>query len=499
MLEAVGQAFAHLAVPGNFLLVCMGVVVGIVLGVTPGVGATIGVSLILPLLWAIDPGTGIVVLVAIHSAVMTAGSIPAILVRVPGSILAVATMQDGYPMTQKGQGARAMGAALTSSALGGIIAVPLALLMLGAIKPIVLALTSPELALLCVLGLSFLAVIGDPKNKLKNLMAGVIGIMIAMVGVQAATGTYRYTFGSVYLSSGFDLVTVALGIFAMGEIFDLFLKGKGTVALEKVAVKMGDVLQGVLDVFRHWWLWLRCAVIGYVIGVIPGVGGELGIFAAYGYGQKSSKHPERWGTGIVEGVIAAESANNATVGGALLTTLAFGIPGEAIMALILGAFLIYGIVPGEAMFTFQLSLTVQMLIGLAVANLLAALFCFPFLSRLARIAFLDTKFHFAILACFVMAATFANSMILTDVLAVVPLGLLGLALKRFGYSLPCFILGFVLGGLFEKYFWLAIKLQGATFFISSPYAIALTVLIILAFTLGYVRQVVGAIGRLVKR
>lgn len=495
MVEAVGQAFAHLLDPGTVLLVCLGVVIGIVLGVTPGVGATIGVSLIMPMLWAIDPGTGIVMLVAIHSAVMTAGSIPAILVRVPGSILAVATMQDGYPMTQKGQGARAMGASLTSSALGGILAVPLALLMLGAIKPIVLALTSPELALLCILGLSFLAVIGGSENKLKNLMAGVVGIMVSMVGLQAATGTYRYNFGSVYLSSGFDLVTVALGIFAMGEIFDLFIKGKGTVALKKVTVRTRDVMQGVLDVFRHWWLWLRCSVIGYVIGVIPGVGGELGIFAAYGYGQRSSKHPEKWGTGIVEGVIAAESANNATVGGALLTTLAFGIPGEAIMALILGAFLIYGIVPGEAMFGSNLNLTVMMLIGLAFANLLAAIFCMPFLSRLAKIAFLDTKFHFCILACFVSAATFANSMILTDIIAIIPLGLLGLALKRFGYSLPCFILGFVLGSLFEKYFWLALKIKGGFFFVSSPYAIALTAIIVLAFTAGYLKKAYSKVRR----
>ena len=482
MVEAFAHALSVLFEPGNFLLICVGVAIGIILGATPGIGATIGVSLILPMLWAIEPGTGIIVLVAIHSAVMTSGLIPSILVRVPGSILAVATMQDGYPMTQKGEGARAMGAALASSAFGGIISVPLAIAMLKVIKPIVLALSYPELTLLCVLGLSFLAVIGGSENKIKNLMAGVLGIMISMVGLQTGTGTYRYTFGSVYLSNGFDLATIALGIFAMGEIFDLFIKGKGSISLTKVAVKTRDVLQGVLDVFRHWWLWLRCSVIGYVIGLIPGVGGELGIFIAYGYGQRTSKHPEKWGTGIVEGVIAPEAADNSTVGGTLLTTLSFGIPGEAIMALILGAFLIYGIVPGEQMFTSHLSLTLQMLIGLALANLLAGLFCLPFLSRLAKVAFLDTKYHFAVLACFVTAATFANSLILMDVLFLVPLGLLGLGLKRFGYSLPCFILGFVLGGLFEHYLWLSLKIDGLGFVFSSTYTVIIVFFILVAFS-----------------
>jgi TctA family transporter len=482
MVEAFIHASSVLFDPGNLLLICVGVAIGIILGATPGIGATIGVSLILPMLWAIDPGTGIIVLVAIHSAVMTSGMIPSILVRVPGSILAVATMQDGYPMTQKGEGARALGAGLASSAFGGIISVPLALVMLKVIKPIVLALSYPELTLLCVLGLSFMAVIGGSENKIKNLMAGVLGIMISMVGLQTGTGTYRYTFGSVYLSTGFDLVTIALGIFAMGEIFDLFIKGKGSISLTKVAVKTRDVLQGVLDVFRHWWLWLRCSIIGYVIGLIPGVGGELGIFIAYGYGQRSSKHPEKWGTGIVEGVIAPEAADNSTVGGTLLTTLAFGIPGEAIMALILGAFLIYGIVPGEQMFTTHLSLTLQMLIGLALANLLAGLFCLPFVSSLAKVAFLDTKYHFAVLACFVTAATFANSLILMDVFFLVPLGLLGLGLKRFGYSLPCFILGFVLGGLFEHYLWLSLKIDGFGFVFSSTYTIIIFFFIVVAFS-----------------
>ncbi|MFO7773158.1 MAG: tripartite tricarboxylate transporter permease [Dehalococcoidia bacterium] len=483
MFEAFVQGFAHLfAQPETILLLCLGVLAGIVLGITPGVGGLLGVSLALGLIRGMDPAAGLLILMGIYSAVMTGGTLPAVLMNVPGSVVNAATIADGYPMAQRGEGARALGAAFTSSALGGIVGVVFALLMLPVIVPLVLALRPPELALLMLLGLSFLASLGGGEARMKNLMVGMLGILVSLIGVQPSTGLYRYTFGSHHLFPGISLLVIALGIFGMGEMMDLFLKGSPAIsALEKTKVKLRDTFEGVKDVFRNWWLWLRCSVIGYVIGVIPAIGGATSTFVAYGYGNKASKHPEQWGKGCVEGVIAPEAANNAGVGGALLTTMAFGIPGDSVLALILGALLIFGIVPGRALLTESPDLVFTVLIGIALANILAVLFMLPGISHLTKITATPFKFIFSIVLALIAASAFTADRAIMHVFLLIPFGVLGVCMKSFGYSLPCFLLGFILGGIFEHYLWLALIIRGPLFFLSSPISIALILVIIASF------------------
>ena len=369
----------------NILLLSLGVLLGLLVGLIPGLGAMVGMSLVLPLIWFMSPEKGLLVLLGINSAVMTGGSITAILVGIPGAATNAATVLDGYPMTQRGEGARAVGASLCSSGVGGVLSVVFACAMIFLVVPLVLIMKSPELTLLIVIGLSFMAGgVGSSGAKTKNLIAGMVGILVSLIGIQSTTGALRYTFGVPYLFSGIDLVVLCLGIFGLGEIMDVFLKGETSITTAEMAkVRMKDLLEGFKDTFRHWWLTLRCSVIGYLLGVLPGIGGMIGVFLAYGFGKKVSKRPEEWGKGCVEGVIAPESSNNAVVGGATLTTLAFGIPGSSPMALVLATFLVYGIIPGRPLITEKLPLVFIILLGIAVANVLAVLFCMPLVSPLA--------------------------------------------------------------------------------------------------------------------
>lgn len=485
VLQGFSQGFLELFGFSNVLFLSVGVLLGIILGVTPGLGALIGISLVLPVIWFMEAGAGILMLIGIHAAVMTAGVVPTILMRIPGAPTNIATLADGYPMAERGEGARALGAALCSSALGGIVSVVLALLMVPLIVPLVLALGSPELTLLMLLGLSFLAALGTGEARIKNMIAGMAGILVSLIGIQDSTGLYRYTFGSAYLYDGVSLLLIALGVFAMAEIIDLSLQGRSTIAsaTDTAKVKMRDIFEGMKDVFRHWGLWFRSSVLGYIVGVIPGIGGTISIFMAYGWGMKTSKHPEKWGKGCVEGVIAPEAANNSSVGGSVLTTLAFGVPGDSVMALIMGAFLIFGVTPGKELLTVNLNLAAMIIIGVALANLLAVLFILPAVSTLTKTTKIHYKYLFCILLVLITASAFTESRNMTDIFVIIPLGIIGVCMKRFGYSLACFILGFILGGLFEHYLWMSLRIFGPFFFLSSPICIAFVLLLTGLFVL----------------
>lgn len=272
--------------------------------------------------------------------------------------------------------------------------------------------------------------------------------------------------GSVFLLDGFSIITVVIGLFALPELVDLATKRR-PISLDKrlAGRKMwGDVWEGVKDVFRHFRVFLMGTIVGYVIGIIPGVGAETAPFVAYAQAKQLSKHPERFGTGIVEGVIAPESANNAKEAGALLTTLAFGIPGSAVMAILLGAFFLVGIVPGPGMLTDNLALSFTMLLGIAFANLMAGIVCLVFAPFATKITTVHPDYLFPVILVFALTGAYAAGEQILNLAVVIGFAVVGLFMNRFGYSKPAFLLGFVLGMLFEHYFWHALQLQGPLFF-----------------------------------
>lgn len=480
ILEAFAQAFQNLGDVAVLLPVIVGVVVGLIFGIIPGIGPFLAMALFLPFAFAMRPEQALPFMVALSTVGFIGGSITAILLNIPGTGPNAATLIDGFPMSQKGEAGRALGAALMSSGLGGLVPVFLALAMVPLVVPMVMAIRSADMVFIILLGLSFIGVLAT-GSMIKGLISGGLGLLISFIGFQAITAVPRFTFDSLYLYDGIGLIPLALGLFALPEMITLAARG-GAIAKTGVVIKgMHDVWQGAKDVFHHWTVWLRSTIIGYIIGIIPGVGAEAATFVAYGQAKQTSKHPERFGSGAIEGVIAPESANNAKEAGALLTTLALGIPGSAIMALLLGAFFMVGLVPGPEMITRHLDLSLTLLLVIAVSNIIAVAICFPLARHLARVAYVPGRILVPLVLVIALAGVFAYKELFNDLIVSLIFGALGLAMKRFSYNRPALFLGFVLGHLFEEYLFIALQAEGPLFFLR-PISLTLIFIIIALFT-----------------
>jgi len=397
---------------------------------------------------------------------------------------------DGFPMTRKGEGNRAIGAAVTASMAGGAIPVFLALAMIPVLLPILMAFQSPEMAILILVGISFVTLLTQ-ESTIRGLASAALGVLIALIGYQGSTGVYRYTFGSLFLYDGLSIATFALGLFGLAELFDIKLKGEETIAkVEAKAAGLAQVFQGTKDVWIHKWLWFRSTLIGYLVGLVPGIGAETAIWIAYGQAKYTAKNPEKFGTGCIEGVIAPESSNNAKESGSLLTTMAFGIPGSSLMALLMGAFLMVGVVPGPKMLTDHLPLALTLLLGIAICNVIGGiicLFCAPLLTKITRI---HIDFVFSMIIAVIFIAAYAIEQSLLNVLVVLVLGIFGVIMKRFSFSRPALLLGFVLGGLSELYTLRSVRLYGALFFLR-PICLVLIAIAVVTFCYPYIKRTVS--------
>lgn len=489
IIDAFVQALQGFLHPGIWWYMFLGTAMGLIFGVIPGLTGIIAMSLLLPFVFRMTPDQALPVFVAIGATAYTGGSITAVLLNVPGTSANAATLLDGFPMTQKGQGARALGAALGASGMGGIISVIFALVMVPIVLPLIYAIHSAEMVLLILMGISFIAVVSK-GSMLKGLIAGAIGIVISLVGLHVISGTLRFAFGTVYLTEGLPLIPIVLGLFAVPEMIFL-ATGGGTLAQTRdVTLSARGVIEGVKDVFRHWGLWLRSSIIGYIVGVIPGVGAGTAIWVAYGQAKQTSKHPEKFGTGIVEGVIAPESSNNAKEGGALLTTLALGIPGSADMVVFLGALITLGIRPGPDMLTTYLPLSMSLLQVLFITSLLGAAICLVAAPYMARIATIPARILVPIVAVVIFIGTFANEGRIQDLITLLIFSVIGLAMVKYDFSRPALVLGFVLGNLFEKYLSLALNTDGPLFF-TRPISLVIIFIIIGLFLYDPIRKRLG--------
>ncbi len=485
VLEGFVQALQFLVQPDFLLAMLAGTIVGLIIGIIPGIGGTIGLALFLPFVFAAPAQHALPFMVAIWGTTATSGAITSILLNVPGTPVNAATLIDGFPMTQKGEGGRAIGAAVTSSAAGGVTTALIALAMIPLIIPMIMAIQSADMVFIILLGLALLSVLSR-GSMFKGLVSGGFGLMLAFVGWDHITGSARFTLGTLYLYEGIGLVPLILGLFALPAMIKLAMGG-GAIARAETAIKgMQGVWEGVKDVFRHWALWLRCTIGGLVIGIIPGVGASAATFMAYAHAKQTSKHPERFGTGTVEGVIAPESANNAKDGGALLTTLALGLPGSSDAAILIGAFLLLGLIPGPQMLRENLGLSLSLLYVLVLANLLAAAICFLTVRYLVKIASVPGRLLSPIVIIIALTGAFASREVFNDVTATLVFTVVGLAMVRFGFNRPALLLGFVLGGLFEKYLLIAYKIGGPLFFMR-PISMSIIILLIAVFGFGAVK------------
>ena len=460
MLNAAGDAFLIMMDPTRLSFLGMGAFFGLILGILPGVGGLAGTAMLLPFTFDMDPYTAFAFLLGLGATTATGDPIPAVLFGVPGGAASAATVLDGYPMAKRGEAGRALSAAYMSSLMGGIFGAILLAVSIPILRPVMLSLGSPELLAFSVFGISMVAILSG-RTPMRGLAAACFGIMLAMIGADPQTGTLRWTFDTLYLWDGLPLTPLILGFFALPEMCDLVISKLAiSAAGEKVNVYKGQ-WQGVKDCFRHWWLILRCSWIGGGIGSIPGISAAVVDWLAYGHALRTEKGAAAtFGKGDVRGVIASESSNNAKEGGALVPTIAFGVPGSATMAILLGAFLIHGLVPGPDMLHKNLNITYSMVWSVALANLLGAGMCYAFSPQFAKVALLRYTLICPAVLGIIYIGAFEASRNWGDLYTLLFFGLVGWIMKQFKWPRPPLILGLVLGDIIERYLFISIGRYG---------------------------------------
>ncbi|MBI1992830.1 MAG: tripartite tricarboxylate transporter permease [Deltaproteobacteria bacterium] len=451
MLGAFVSGFYQVLTPTTFGLMLVGIAVGFIVGILPGLGGPTTMALMLPFIFKMSAVEAFAFLLGMAAVTATTGDITSILFGVPGEPTTAATIVDGHPMAKKGEAGRALGAALMSSLVGAIFGALCLALAVPIVRPLVLTFGSPEFFMIALLGVTFVASLSGGA-LVKGLISGGLGFCLAMIGLDPISGIQRFTFGQLFLWDGIGLVPVTVGLFAIPEIVDLAVQG-GSISKEKIG-KLGGVMEGVKDTFRHWWLVIRCSALGAYIGIIPGMGGGVSQWIAYAHAVQSSPNKERFGRGAVEGVLGPGAANNSTLGGAFIPTVAFGVPGSVIMAILLGAFIIQGIVPGPDMLLppprGKLDLTFSFVWIIVVSNLITVGICFLFLNQLAKVTQIRSSLLMPFLLLLIYLGAFAEKNAFEDIIVVLVFGALGWVMVKLDWQRPPLLLGLVLGPLMEN-------------------------------------------------
>jgi TctA family transporter len=490
MLEAAVTALQNLfgcpcvleVISLRIVLLLVGVLLGLSLGAMPGLGGLVGLAILLPFTFDMDPFMAMAIIIGLSSVVATGDTVPAVLFGIPGTAASQATILDGHPMAKKGEAGRAFGAAYTSSVMGGLVGALVLGLSIPILRPLVLRFGPPEFFMLGMLGISMVAVLSG-RAPVKGLAAGALGLIVGMVGADPQTGIYRYTFGHLYLFEGIALVPVALGLFGIPEVVDLVIKG--TRIADAPVNAMKGVTAGIRDAFNHKFLIIRCSALGVWIGAIPGLGASVVDWFAYGHALQTEKDASKtFGTGDVRGVIAPESANNAKEGGALIPTIAFGVPGSASMALVLTAMVIQGLTPGPAMLTEHLDVTYTLVWSLAIANIFGAGLMLILTKQLAKLAYVRINRVAPMVLVVLFLASFQATADMGDLLTLCVFGVLGWNMKRFGWPRPPLILGLVLSQTLENNLFISSAIFGTAWMLR-PIVIVIWILIIASLVYGF--------------
>jgi TctA family transporter len=478
MIEAFTSGFWQVIAWPAFGYLLLGIGIGFWVGLLPGIGGLATLALMLPFSYTIKtPIEAFCFLLGMLAVTGTTGDLTSILFGIPGESSSAALILDGYPMSKKGEAGRALGAAIMSSLLGATIGALSLAISIPIMRPLVLLFGSPELFIITIMGITFIGTLAG-TSLIKGLLAGGIGLMLAAIGVDPQTGSLRYTFGSLYLWDGLDVTPVVVGMFAIPEIIDLAVRG--TAISQAPKEKLKGVMEGVKDTFRHFWLVVRCSLIGVYFGVLPVLGANVAQWIAYGHAARSLKDKSRAGKGAVEGVLGPGAANNSTRGGDLIPTIAFGIPGSASMALLLGALLIVGLQPGPEMLKSRLDVTFAMVWILIISNIIVAGISFLILNHLAALTFIRGSLLIPFLLVLVFIGSFTANNSVYDLVVTLIFGTLGYCMLLYGWPRPPLVLGLILGKIGENYLWISTAAYGAKWlmFPSVLILIALTIAIV---------------------
>jgi len=478
IIEGLTSGFLQAISLEVFPYLFVGAAFGLVIGVIPGLSGHFAMAMVIPFLYTMEPAAGIAFLLGAHSTVAQGGGLTAILFSTPGTGQNAATLLDGPPMRNMGLGGMAAGAALTACFLGATFGALVLALLLPVLQQVVLFFGPPEIFVLAFLALTFVAVLGK-EDLTRSLIAALTGLLLAMIGLDNVTNQERFTFGLLELRDGLELVPVILGLFAVAEMFELWVKGGSLTGSQSSPMSAREtqtqIFRGVVEAVKHWWLIMRCSTIGAAMGLIPGLGSAPAAFVAYGHAKQTSKSKETFGKGNIEGVIGSESANDAVEGGALASTIAFGVPGSSSMAILLGALFILGQETGPNMLTYHVDVVFIMIFTIIIGNFLGMLGGVFLVNPLTRATGLRGSLLVPVLIAIVFTGAFAVQRSWFDIGIALFFGVFGYWMKELGYSRAALLIGFVLGFAVEKNLYLAIQLSGP-FFIFDPIPLTLAVI-----------------------
>lgn len=449
--QLIATGFATVCTPLGILLTFVGVAVGIVFGALPGLSATMAIALFLPVTYAMESGDAMTLLMALFIGAISGGLISAILLHIPGTPSSVATCFDGHPMVKKGQAAKALGIGVVFSFIGTVFSTVLLMFISPWLASVAINFGNYEFFAIAIFSLTMIATLSS-GNMVKGIMAGVIGFMFSTVGTDSVEATARFTFGQSALRGGFDMLAVMVGLFAVGEI----ISAAQTSHNPKEELMAQPSMKGVKgfgftmkEFFSQWFNALRSAVIGMGIGILPGIGGGTSNVMAYTVAKNYDKHPEEFGTGRIDGLVASETANNATIGGAMVPLLTLGIPGDTTTAMLLGALTLHGLTPGPLLFQNQGSIVYGIFAAMLISSVVMlfmeffGLRVFVKLLSIPKYILLPCVF----VLCTIGAYALQNNM--NQVFACIIFGVIGFAFKKFDVPTTPFILGFILGPLAE--------------------------------------------------
>jgi len=454
----------------------VGSVGGVIIGAIPGVGPAVAIAILLPTTFSLDPIVGMTALLGIYGSSMCGGAIPAILINTPGTAVNALTTYDGYPMTARGEGRRALSLAYSASFFGGVFSVVCLILLSPVLAGIAPMFGSREIFLAALLGI-ILVVLAHRGQVLAAGMLASFGIWLNTIGLESIQYTKRYTFDQTWLSSGVDLIVVVLGLFAISQAMVLLVNRN---EVPRASVESGDMFQGFKELGKHKRVAATSSTYGVLMGMIPGVGEFTSQFLAYTTARRTSKTPEQFGKGAPEGLIASEAANNAVPGAAMIPLLALGIPGEALTAMMLSVFYVHNVVPGPGLFQNEMDFVVAIYLALLILNVMVIVFLLFSTRQLLKVIEIPTRFlGVSILTLsFVGVYSLRNSAVDCAIAAV--FGVFGYVLKRLNLPIVPIILGMVLGGIMEpKLRTSMMRVKEPYDFIDRPIAMILFIIILL--------------------
>ena len=463
------------------LAVAVGSVIGVIFGAIPGLTFSMALALLLPFTFGMEATPAIALLMGVFIGGMTGGSVSAILIGIPGTPSAAATVFDGYPMAKKGEASVALGGAVIASVFGGVFSLVVMVLLLEQVAGFAIKFGPAEIFALVLFGLSTICGLGE-RSMLRGLVAGVLGLMLVIVGLDPIDGVARLTFGTVELQQGVNLLVGMIGLFAVPQVISTFIE-YGRVEAPRMATDVRASLPSWRQLKQRFGLMLRCSAIGTAIGAIPGTGGPIAAFLAYDHARRFDPKPEAFGKGELSGVLAPESANNAVTGGTMIPLLSLGIPGDPATAVILGGMILHGLAPGPALFQTNLPAIYAIYIAIVISYIVTLVVQIWGIRWFVRVMSVPAHVMALVIIVMCMLGSYAIRNSMFDVYLMAIMGLIGYVLKRLSIPVAPVVLGLVLGGTLENQYRTALILNEGSHqgFIDSTVALvffALTLLMI---------------------